>query len=157
MSVILLSDVPAPLTGLRARAIVHLKKLIFTHSVFQVSAALSELISEIFWALLETGCCTLRADGDRMMLWLTCLSSLHLLLLSTVREKGITFNLRRYALILNSSQFPDIRVQLRAHMTNRVLNVKICPSSGHRAAMMMHRKQVRKGFIGQWGSSPPHS
>lgn len=74
--------------------------------MFQVSAALSKLISEIFWALLETGCCTLRADGDRMMLWLTCLSSLHLLLLSTVKEKGITLNLRRYTLILNSSQFP---------------------------------------------------
>lgn len=73
--------------------------------MFQVCTGLSKLISEIFRAPLETGCCSLRADGDRMMLWLTCLSSLHLLLLTTVWLKCIAFNLWRCALILNSSQF----------------------------------------------------
>lgn len=47
----------------------------------QASAVLSELISDIFRSLLETGCYTLRADGDCVMFGLTCVFSLYYLLL----------------------------------------------------------------------------
>jgi len=81
------------------------QKLSLSRMMFQVSTVLSELIREIFRARLEKGCCTLRADGYHMMLWLTCLSSSHLPLLTTVWLKCITFELWRCAFILNSRQF----------------------------------------------------
>ena len=74
----------------------------FLLRVFQVSAVLSELISEIFGARLDTGCSSLGADGAHMMLWPTCLSSLPLLLLSTAWLKRSAFNPRSCTLIVNS-------------------------------------------------------
>lgn len=126
------------------------KELYFSSVMFQVSAVLCKLISGIFKALLETGRYTLRADGDGMRLWMTCLSSFHLLLLSTLPLKCITFNVRRPALICTlHSSVSDIRVQLGVNLSNHALNVKIYSSTGHCAAVMVHRKQVRSGYIGQ--------
>lgn len=116
--------------------------------MFQVSAVLSELISELFRALLEAGCCTLRADGDRMMLWLTCVSSLYLPLLSTEWRRCST----EEACIRESLWISNIRAELRVHIADYVLHVKIHSSSGWCAAAVMHRKQVRKCYACQLGA-----
>lgn len=115
-----------------------------------MSAVLSELISELFRALLEAGCCTLRADGDRMMIWLTCVSSLYLPLLSTEWRRCST----EEACIRESLWISNIRAQLRVHIADYVLHVKIYSFRGQCAAAVMHRKQVRKCYSCQLGACP---
>lgn len=44
-----------------------------------------------------------------------------------------------------------MRAHLIVHISDHVLNVEIYSSCGHCAAAIIHRKQVRKCYIGQRG------
>lgn len=111
--------------------------------MFQVSALLSELISDMFRALLETGCCTLRPDGDRMMPGLTCVS--YLLLLSTVWPKCINEDVCSEFLLQDRSWYLTMSCTWKYIPPVAIVQLQWCRGSRRGSAVLGSREPCHKG------------